>query len=386
MARLVRDLHLTWSDTCFAPLDQVISAQEAVKCFLAQFPLQLGYYVPVELAVQEMGLNERDELDVKPSPNLPDQGNTPQARLVYAPAYTSFYSSEPYWQIDALTGCLIDNFGTNMDAAAIQSSLLRPGKGVSPLPLSSAGLSRAKALARVGEIMDWLTGAYEVVQVKKTTRNSRHDSSALWELHCVGEFGEAHIGLDHNNGEVWFINSAFNDLLEGATSPLPEKMEVGVHHLLGLCLPHRAERMVSQEYALPRDYRKYIKSYTPPPGTKWSQAYTFMETVNGLPVYNNLVTIILCGNTGRLQSFNRHWLPIGTTFPDPREAIKLDDAARRYLDIFGLELAYTCNSWPGPNREQPIARLVYRIKPAALPDFKFPAGRLFLDAQTGEKL
>lgn len=386
VARLVRDLHLTWSDIDFAPRDNVISAEEAKKCFLEQFPLQLGYYVPAQLAIESMRLNEMDQLDVRLSPYLPDRGNPRQARLVYSPAYSSFYSSEPYWQIDALTGCLIDNFGAKMDAAAIHCNLLWPDQKASPRSLPSTGLSREEALGRSREIMDWLIGEYEIVQVKKTTWDFGDGSIEIWELRCVGELGEAHIRLDCGSGEVWFINSAFNDTPEGIATSSLEEMETGAHHLLELCLPHRAERMVSQEYALPRDYRKLIKAYTPPPGTKWSQAYTFMETINGLPVYNNLVTIILCGSTGRLQSFNRHRLAAGTTFPDPQTAIKPGAAARSYLDTFGLELAYTCTDWPDPGREQPATRLVYRIKPAVLPDFNFPAGRLFLDAGTGERL
>jgi len=225
LARQVRDAHLTWSDIHFAPLDRVINAAEAEQYFLARFPLQLGYYVPVELALESMGLNEREELEVKLSPYLPNHGNAQQARLIYAPAYTSFYSTEPYFQIDALTGCLIDNFGTTMDATAIQSSLLRPDIGAPPLLLSSSGLSRAVALRRAGEIMDWLTGAYEVVQVKKITRNFGDGPSELWELRCVAEAGEAQIRLDSDNGEVCLINSVFNDAPKGAAGPSSDKME-----------------------------------------------------------------------------------------------------------------------------------------------------------------
>jgi len=204
-----------------------------------------------------------------------------------------------------------------MDAAAINNNLLKPDKGDVPCSVSGTGLNRDEALNRGRKILGFLNWPYEVVQVKKKFLDCKNGLGVdLWELRFAGKLGEAHIRLDGGNGEVWFINCDSNDTLENATIPSLENLDSHANHLLEICLPHRVGRMVQLECALPRDYRKTITSVTPLPGAKWSQTYIYIETVNGIPVLNNQVTITLCGNTGRLQSLNRHWLASDTFFPD----------------------------------------------------------------------
>jgi|GEM_PF-3790139 len=64
---------------------------------------------------------------------------------------------------------------------------------------------------------------------------------------------------------------------------------------LAACLPDRAARMVAADYTLPADYRDALYGgYTGQlrPGVAWSRAYTFLDTVRGLPFLNNTASVI----------------------------------------------------------------------------------------------
>lgn len=375
-----RVLLLDWSNTDFPRPENVVGREQANQFFLEQFPLQLMYLLPVKMTIQSIGLDGNDELDIQWNPDLLPGHR--QAYLVYAPAYCSLGSSQPFWQLDAGSGQLIDTLGQPVDYTIVKQNILHPTKEA-PASVRQAQreLDQEEARRRAQPILDFLGGTYELVKARK---DQWSPGEFVWELQLVAEAGEVHLRLDGCTGEICFLNYCLNEETgEGASSPSLSRMAATARQLLELCLPTRAGRMVPAEYALPEDYRKLWYSFRPLHREKWSQAFTFIETVNGLPVANNLATVILSGNTGKVQSFNYNRAPADTAFPDPAAAMPPEDAARRYLEACGLELAYVPDGWGKPG-ERPAARLVYRLKPLPLaPSFLEMPGIPFLDACTG---
>ncbi|TDA68842.1 MAG: hypothetical protein D9V47_06920 [Clostridia bacterium] len=383
---LVREVQLEWSNTVFPSPDNIITLEEASQCFLERFPLQLMYCVPVKMGVRSMGLDDNDELEIQWSPHPLPGERSRRALRVYAPAYSFLFSQEPFWQLDAFTGRLIDTGGRPVDHAAIKRRLLHPAKGVPANPKAKKKLNREEALRRVQPVLDFLGGEYEVVKAQKTRMSG--DQNEIWELQLAGEAGDVQVRLDRLTGEIWSLENCANQAPENISSPpAVSRMQAAARRLLELCLPERYAQLVAADYVLPEDYREFLYGFRPSPGEAWGQAFTFVETVNGLPVTNNLATVILAGHTGQIQSFGFSRVPEGTEFPDPDTAMPPEAAVRRYLEATGIELAYVRDWWGEPG-EPPAARLVYRVKPSPSRNFSIfePSNILFLDACTGEPI
>lgn len=65
----------------------------------------------------------------------------------------------------------------------------------------------------------------------------------------------------------------------------------------------------------------------------------YYRVVNGIPFYNDRVTVYINRDTGALQSYSRQWTDI-TSFPSAAGAMSLKDAQKAYAENLGLRLIY----------------------------------------------
>ncbi len=70
-----------------------------------------------------------------------------------------------------------------------------------------------------------------------------------------------------------------------------------------------------------------------------SYYFTYYRVVNGVPFYNDRVSVTVSRETGALQEYNRRWTD-DVVFPELNNAISIEEAQKAYVENLGLRLAY----------------------------------------------
>ncbi|HEU4964063.1 MAG TPA: S-layer homology domain-containing protein [Bacilli bacterium] len=254
--------------------------------------------------------------------------------LIYGQLRSSILPSFP--NIDAQTGEAFTNTGDMVTP--------QPLPDLQPIAEQAAGrdqeLTKEEAVARVERLQLNLEGftlndtSYQV--------DSQNSDRHIWQLNYSkpnqsgsAGFEAAFVSLDAMTGDLISFNVFHRGNAEGEedrpqTVDEAQAQERAID-FIRQALPSYADKLVLNP-AADNGLNLKTKNYH----------YSFAYLVDGLPVANLMVSVMIDAKTGQVQDFTNRlnsFHPL-TPYPDQAQAMSLEEARRLYLDHYPLHLQY----------------------------------------------